>query len=231
MEIYQYREFESERVPKTMQYPGSSILVPRKVADAVIALQGGFDQKAPGMEDWDYQIAVHHLGFCAYHVPEPLFVYRMHTSTKREADYAKIDEIRAYADTKWGTYRKGETIMSCGCGGKKKVTTKPTSTLQSSGNFAATPEVNAGEQASTMVTVEYVGPTTGPFSVASKFQNGLIYRFGSDQGHKQRSVLLGDAIRLTGLRNGEGHQLYVMLANTAMNSQRDPAAFLGQAVS
>jgi hypothetical protein len=73
----QYKDFNSEKVVATMQYPGSSVLYPRKVVDAMIAYQGGFDEQIPGMEDWDYQIGVHHLGFCAYRVAEPLFVYRM----------------------------------------------------------------------------------------------------------------------------------------------------------
>ena len=95
LKIYRYPDFDSTRVPTTMQYPGSSIFTPRRIADAVATLQGGFDASAPGMEDWDYQMAVHHLGFCAYRVSEPLFVYRMKTSTKREKDFGKIDSIRA----------------------------------------------------------------------------------------------------------------------------------------
>lgn len=108
MTVYRYADFDPNRAHLGMQYPGSSILTPRKITEAVLAEQGGFDSQIPGMEDWDYQVCVHSLGFCAYHVAEPLFVYRTHTSTKRERDYARIDEIVAYMDQKWKRYRKGE---------------------------------------------------------------------------------------------------------------------------
>jgi glycosyltransferase involved in cell wall biosynthesis len=53
--------------------PGSSIVVPRRVAQEV----GGFDERLAPSEDWDfcYRIAVrYHVGF----VPEPLVRYRLH---------------------------------------------------------------------------------------------------------------------------------------------------------
>lgn len=227
--VHHYPEFDSRKVPSTMQYPGSSILIPRKVMDEVIALQGGYDTQTPGMEDWDFQVACHHLGFCAYHVNEPLFVYRLHTSTKRETDYAKIDDIRAYMDRKWREYRLGEKIMGCGCSGTKRTNNRPQTTLQSSGAFAANDGVNAGEleAATTMVQVEYVGPERGTFSITSRVDHTIVYRFGSDPGHKVRSVFLGDAEILTGMTDARGKPLYVQLNNVPMEGVRDPAAFLG----
>ncbi|RPJ28027.1 MAG: glycosyltransferase [Chloroflexi bacterium] len=228
--IYRYRNFNSTLIPRTMQYPGSSILVPRNIAEAVIALQGGYDSQIPGMEDWDYQMAIHHLGFCAFHVEEPLFVYRLHTSTKREADYAKIESIRDYMDKKWPDYRLGKKVMMCGCAGTKKVTTKPKSTLSSSGNFAPEQEVNTGQIATDMVQVEYVGQIEQTFSIRSRVQNGITYRFGNNTGHKQKAVFLGDAEWLTSQRDGNNRPLYVLLTSTTLDA-RDPSVFLGAPVT
>lgn len=227
--VHHYPEFDSRKVPNTMQYPGSSILIPRKVMDAVIALQGGYDTQTPGMEDWDFQVACHHLGFCAYAVPEPLFVYRLHTSTKRETDYAKIDDIRAYMDRKWREYRLGEVTMACGCSSGKKTNNRPKTTLQSSGAFASNEGVNSGEleAATTMVKVEYMGDNPGTFSVKSRVQAGIVYRFGNNPGHKVKDVFLGDAEVLEGLTDAAGRPQYVRLNNVPMEGVRDPAAFLG----
>lgn len=225
-EFYHYNDFDSTRIPQTMQYAGSSILIPRNIADAVIALQGGYDTKAPGMEDWDYQMAVHHLGFCAFRVDQPLFVYRMHTSTKREADYAKIDLIRKYMDEKWSDYRLGRKQLMCGCSGTKKANNLPASLLSSSGNFSTQENVNSGEQATSIVQMEYVGPMEQTFSIRSRVDREVVYRFGNNDSHRQRAVFLGDAEWLTGIRDANNKPAYVILTSSNIET-RDPAAFLG----
>jgi hypothetical protein len=182
------------------------------------------------MEDWDYQIAAHSLGFCAYHLPEALFVYRMYSSTKREVDYAKIDLIRDYLDKKWFKYRKGGEEMSCGCGGTKVVTTKPRSALSSSGNFDLY-EANADEVGQTqMVQVEYVGPLSEDFSIRSRLDRSIFYRFGNNEYHKERPVFAADVEYLTSLVDGEGKPLYRLVGTIAATENRDPSVFLGEAV-
>lgn len=229
--IMRYREFDSTRVPVTMQYPGSSVLVPRKIVDAVIAFQGGWDTKIPGMEDWDYQVTIHHLGFCAFHVDEPLFVYRLQTSTKREKDYSKIEAIREYMDEKWKIYRKEGRQLMCGCASTKKATNKSSSAMSSSGNFSVQENVNTGGIKEQMVQLEYVGPLEQTFTIKSRQQPGITYRFGNNDSHRVRSVFLGDAEYLTSLMDGNEKPLYVMLSTGGMMETRDPAVFLGQAVA
>ncbi|MBU1777990.1 MAG: glycosyltransferase family 2 protein, partial [Gammaproteobacteria bacterium] len=230
LKILRYQEFDSTRVPMTMQYAGSSVLTPRKVVEKVIEWQGGWDEKTPGMEDWDWQVAVHHLGFCAYHVSEPLFVYRMKTSTKRESDYAKIELIRAYMDEKWRVYRKGERQLMCGCSGKKPVKSVPKSTMSSSGTFDQSMLDGGTELASQMVQLEYVGPIEQTFSLRSRVMPGQVYRFGNNTHHKVQTVLMGDAEYFTGMRDGENRPLYSVVSARAMMETRDPSAFLGAAV-
>jgi len=209
-------------------------LVPRYIVDAMIEKQGGWDLEIPGMEDWDYQIGVHVLGYCAYHIPEPLFVYRMFTSTKREVDYAKIDLIRAYMDTKWQAYRTGEVKLMCGCKQPNRPNSSvPASTLTSSGNFArqSVALVADTNDKTQMVTLEYVGPVVGPFTIKSRVSRDVSYRFGNSEFHKTRSVFLGDAEWLINMKDATGSPTYIVLSGTGAQGANDPSAFVGQAIT
>lgn len=227
--INHYKDFDSTRVISTMQYPGSSILVPRPVVEAVLEYQGGFDEQIPGMEDWDYQIAVHHLGFCAYRIPEPLFVYRTTSSTKREKDYAKIDEILQYIDRKWSVYRTGERQIMCGCNSPKAPRNPiPESLLSSSGNFSQESIRQAIDTSdSTMqVTVEYTGPQAETFSIKSRTRQGVVYRFGNNDHHRQRTVFVADAAFLIQMSPD-----YRIVSNVVgVSEANDPSAFLGEPI-
>lgn len=223
---YRYHEFEPAQVPHRMSYPGSSVLIPRQIVDAVVELQGGWDSKIVGMEDWDYQIAMHHLGFCAYHIPEPLFVYRTFTSTKRESDYTKIDEIEDYLTDKWAKYRKEGVIMSCGCGGKTAVKTKPVSRLTSSGNFQTSEEMTSSEDMTKMVEVEYVGPLTEDFSIRSRVSRDVNYRFGNNQYNKIRTVFIYDALWMVTLLDGDAKPMYRIIGSMGAEN-RDPSVVVG----
>ena len=231
--IYRYEEFNPQRVPLAMRYPGSSVLVPVKIARAVFEKQGGWDLNIPGMEDWDFQVAIHDLGFCAYHIPEPLFVYRMLTSTKRENDYDKIELIRAYMDAKWGPYRRGEKQIMCSCQTKKTPPSNtPSSTLTDSGNFSQESlqaAMSSGDK-SQMVVVEYIGPVAEPFTINSRIDRNIRYRFSNGENHRSRAVLVGDAEFLLGLRLGEAPTYRVVGTGQPMVNN-DPSAFLGQAIA
>jgi len=225
--VYTYKDPTYEEVPFHMSYPGSSILVPREVAFAVKDLQGGFDIEIPGMEDWDYQIAVHSLGYCAYNIPEPLFVYRLQTSTKREKDYARIDDIKAYLDKKWAKYRKEGVKMGCGCGGPKKPTGKPVSQMSSSGNFSAVAPIPDGADPTQMVLLEYMGPIAETFSLRSRVDPGVNYRFGNNGVHKEKTVFLQDAYEFIGLLDGESKPMYRIKGVAGAGSPHDPSVIVG----
>jgi glycosyltransferase involved in cell wall biosynthesis len=226
--IYSYKDLNYEEIPFHMNYAGSSILVPKEIAFAVKDLQGGYDKDMPGMEDWDYQIAVHSLGFCAHHLPEPLFVYRMQTSTKRERDYAKIDDIEKYLDEKWKKYRK-DGVKMCGCNNHKTKIPggKAISTMTSSGNFSVNASIPEGADPTQMVNVEYMGPIAESFSIRSLVDPGLSYRFGNNPGHKERVVFLQDAYRLIGLLDGEAKPLYRIRGVAGASAPHDPEAVVG----
>lgn len=233
-QIHRFQDFIPERTPFGMQYAGSSVLIPRKIVEAVVQSQGGWDEQIPGIEDFDYQIAIHSLGFCAYHVPEPLFVYRMYSSTKREKDYNNGDAVKAYLDEKWSKYRRqGEKLM-CGCNQKKKpVSSVPSSTLSSSGNFTqeSLAKVVQSNDKSQMVTVEYIGRLAETFSIRSRVDRNIIYRFGNNESHRARPVLLADAEFLISQRNEHNQPNYRIVGMGITQETLDPSAFLGQPIT
>jgi len=172
---------------------------------------------------------MHHLGYCAYHVEEALFVYRLITSTKRESDYAKIEQIREYMDKKWSVYRKEGKEMACGCGAKKKSNSKPASLMSSSGNFsgltAGTPDDNQDTQ---MVQVQYVGPVAESFTIRSVVDRGIFYRFGNNPHHSVRNVFRADVERLISFTDSQGNPMYRVIQGDPSLATNDPAAALGR---
>jgi glycosyltransferase involved in cell wall biosynthesis len=95
--IYHYADdFDPRALKHGCALPGTSILIPRKVADAI-----PWDTEIVGLEDYEWQLAVCHAGFCFFHVKEPLFVYRLYSSTKREKDFARREEVQQYINKKY----------------------------------------------------------------------------------------------------------------------------------
>lgn len=230
MSVYRYPDFQCERVAQGMQYAGSSVLYSRRAIQSVFDSQGGFDTTIPGMEDKDFQIAVHANGFCAYHVPEPLFVYRMYSSTKREKDYNNIEQITAYLNEKWAAYKTGEKKMGCGCGATRKFDSTPGSLLSSSGNFSPDSLRQARQPAglqSQMVELEYVGPIQETFGIRSIVDRNINYRFGNNDHHKIATVFLADAERLISSVDSAGLPNYRILTTSSVPEAYDPTKFLG----
>jgi len=232
--ILRFDEFHPERVPGAMQYAGSSVLYPRKIVEAVFEKHGGYDLEIPGMEDMNFQIATHDLGFCAYHIPEPLFVYRLYSSTKRERDYNKVEEIKDYLNQKWYKYRvQGEKLM-CGCNSKKKPPSPtPSQTLASSGSFTAESmrSVVKSNNPTQMVIVEYTGPLVETFSIRSRVDRNITYRFGNNENHRSRTVLLADAEFLMGMTDRNGKPTYRIVGTGVPQEAQDPSAFLGAPIT
>lgn len=221
-------EFQQARVLVDYCYAGSSVLYPRQIVKAVFDVYGGWDTDIPGKEDWDWQIAVHTLGFCAYRVPEGLFVYRRYTTTKRAKDDAKIKETKAYIDKKWVKYRlEGEKIM-CGCSGKSTPRSAPGSAMSASGNFMAQ-DNPADFSAQTNVDVEYMGDSAGKITIRSRVAPDVNYRFDNNL-NKIKTVFMADAQRLISMRDAENRPIYRMLSGEVKEGSNDPSAVLGAPV-
>ena len=232
--VNKYAEFDCNRVMgNTMQYPGSSILYPRQIAEAMVKYYGGYDSNAPGMEDWIHQIGVHILGFCAFHVPEPLFVYRTFTTTKREKDYGKIEQILEYINQKYAPYRTGEKHLMCGCSNTKTPPgNMPESLMTSSGNFerSSIMQLTDKDSKEQMVMVEYVGPNTSAFTINSRSAPQVSYRFANNEYHRTKAVLVGDVPFLLSL-NTAGRRDFQLVTNAAAPDAHDPAVFLGHPIT
>jgi hypothetical protein len=82
-----------------------------------------------------------------------------------------------------------------------------------------------------MVMLEYTGDMTGAFSVKSRVNRSITYRFANSPGHKVKAVFMDDAEYLTGQVGAEGKSQYRIIAASGIQNCYDPVAFLGQPLS
>jgi len=222
-------DFDARTLFKGCSMPGTSILIPRALANKV-----GWDTEIPGIEDWEFQIALANECACFYHIPEMLFVYRYYSTTKREKDHALRESILEYVKKKWdlnGIIEKRREQMACGCGGKKLPNLKPASTMSASGNFSqkSLQEIES-EPSTQMVMLEYIGGQAGTFSLRSKVSRDITYRFGNNDSHRLHSVLLGDAEIFLGM-NERGAPIFRMLQGGGVSQANDPTEFIGHPIA
>jgi len=230
LKVHRFQEFNEDALASQFKYAGSSVLYPREIVEKVFATYGGWDENIPGQEDHDWQIAVHSLGYCAYRVDEPLFVYRMWSTTKRVKDFEKIDKIGEYLNTKWRQYRQEGKAFMCGCRQNTRVSVPPSSLLSSSGNFTQEQLIASPDSDVQMVKLEYIGPRESTFSLKSRVLRDKVYRFGNNSYHKENTVFLQDAEWMLAMLNGDKPTFRVLPTNGAMET-RDPVAALGMAIT
>ena len=79
----------------------------------------------------------------------------------------------------------------------------PMSLLSSSGNFSkeSIQTVIDNGNKTQIISVEYVGLNTSPFSITSRMDRNITYRFANNDLHRVKTVFLGDAEYLVGLGN------------------------------
>jgi hypothetical protein len=131
--------------------------------DHVVAV-GGFDEEAPGWEDWTLYLRMAMAGYCGRYYRGPIFVYRVEHSITHHADVAGG---QALMDKVIARYKneKGEIIMGC-CGSNPKPTVK-----------AAVVTLGEVPIMDGMQTLEYIGPQKGSFIIKHP-TSGRIYRAG-----------------------------------------------------
>lgn len=119
--------------------------------------------------------------------------------------------------------------MGCGCGAKSAPDTLPKSLLTSSGNFTAESLAQSitPENERQMVEVEYIGPIREDFTVKSRIDMRIHYRFGNNDENRSRAVYLADAEFLIGQTDRYGSPIYKIITAGAAMESRDPTAFLG----
>jgi hypothetical protein len=76
-----------------------------------------------------------------------------------------------------------------------------------------------------MVNVEYLGIQQGTFSIRSKADPRVMYRFGANDSHRVKSVFFEDVDFLLSLGQ------YRVVSDVSVMEQNDPAAFVGQPIT
>jgi hypothetical protein len=116
----------------------------------------------------------------------------------------------------------------CSCAGTRKPPSNtPKSTLSSSGNFkqeSIQAVVGNGDK-SQMVNVEYLGVQQGTFSIRSKADPRVMYRFGANDMHRVKAVFFDDVPFLLSLGQ------YRVVSDISVMEQNDPANFIGQPIT
>jgi glycosyltransferase involved in cell wall biosynthesis len=78
---------------------------------------GGFDEKLPAWEDWDFYLKLITQGVCPVHLPEPLLLYRLQSGTRRNAAKSQEEQLLAAIYDRYANYISGEEpVMGC-CSG------------------------------------------------------------------------------------------------------------------
>lgn len=132
-------------------------LVPRVAVMAV----GGFDEHAPGWEDWTLWLRLAIAGYCGEYVNGPIFVYQYNQSINHVIDVAGGAELMAqvikpYQDDKGAI----KMAKCCGGGSDRRIASAAVSTL---------PEIPVSADGS--VILEYIGPMQGAFMLRHPVSN------------------------------------------------------------
>lgn len=137
-------------------------LIPRKMAVDV----GGFDESAPGWEDWTFYLRLAIAGHCGHYYRGPIFVYRVEHSIVHHADIAGGQElmdkvIKPYLN------EHGGINMGC-CGSTPKTTLKAVVAT-----LGGIPTMDG------MQTLEYIGTQKGSFIIKHPTSQ-RVYRAGGN---------------------------------------------------
>ena len=153
---------------------------------------GGFDEKMPSWEDWDYWLRMARAGKCFTRIPEPLVVYRFYTGTRRDRGVELNQSLLQYLSDKY----RGAQNMPCNCGSKARVYTPPEVVPQSQAQGASTMIKNMNDE--DMVLVEYTSLNRGSHKVVGAVTKKFLgYRSGGDRFLIPRAdlALMGNMFR------------------------------------
>lgn len=128
---------------------------------------GGFDETAPGWEDWDLQLRLLEKGICGTRTGVPLIAYNMQYGKRREANFSKQVNLVQYIKNKYKQlHERGAEKMACSrCGGKKTTVTT-----------AMTVSKIGEKQMDDVVMLIYDGPETQSRHYRSQNYKGVVYK-------------------------------------------------------
>lgn len=151
----------SQEKYKTFNLHPIVALIPTKAVRAV----GGFDESAPGWEDWTLYLRLAIAGFCGEYYRGATFVYRSDLSINHVVDIAGGQELMNQVIEPYK--RNGDIPMAACCGGGNKDTARRIVSklggvaMESNGNYH----------------VEYIGNMKGGFKIKHP-TSGRVYRVG-----------------------------------------------------
>lgn len=133
-----------------------------------INLIGGFDESAPGWEDWDFHLRLLEQGICGTRLEYPLILYNMHLGWRRENNFAKKQDLLQYIVKKHKSLYRSNNVGCSKCGGKRTLTVDK-----------STPVTE--DTPTTMVKMAYVGPESQTRTIRSKVpgMRHVTYRFNN----------------------------------------------------
>jgi len=137
---------------------------------------GGFDEDAPGFEDWTPWIRMAQAGYCGERIYGPVFVYRHDLGHLHFPDAKGGQKLM---DAVTAPYRnsKGDIDMGgCGCGGGAK--TAKDMARQLASTFGGTELTDSG-----MVMLEYTGSGSGKQSFRVP-HTGHVYQVSARPSHR-----------------------------------------------
>lgn len=131
---------------------------------------GGYDEKLPAWEDWDFQIALGNIGVCSRRVPLPLFFYRKHTGFRREDNYESFERSKQGILGKWGDLWEGrKELMACGACQKARA-------AGVTGNAVWAPKTSRAISSGEAELIRYNGEKQG--AISYRGTSGTVYLFG-----------------------------------------------------
>ena len=130
---------------------------------------GGFDEKMPSWEDWDYWLRMAWAGHCFTRVTEPLMTYRYYTGERRQwacpdtkEGLHNAQQLFAYITEK----REGSDIMcgSCGKRAAQNLRTMPApSAVSATASYAVNGAIDQNDE--NYILIEYMSGNIGQVPV------------------------------------------------------------------
>jgi glycosyltransferase involved in cell wall biosynthesis len=164
-------EYSQEKYATFNLHPITSLIPTSAVQDV-----GGFDETAPGWEDWTLYLRLAIAGYCGQYYRGPVFVYEDKHSINHIIDVAGGQELMNRVTAPYKD-RNGVIHMSKCCGGSNRNVAQ-----QTVNELGPVPVQADGTQ-----ILEYIGPMQGA-SMVKHPESRRVYKFGNNKSVKFMTV-------------------------------------------
>lgn len=154
---------------------------------------GGFDERCPAWEDWDFQLKLCNAGICGTRLPVEIFTYRQDKGMRREANYGGGPGQPGFEASKAGMLARWKEYFD------RRLTLGGCSSCRGGGGHIAPPpqqdqaqQFTAPPEDGEYVLVEYVGLKMGMVLYRGP-ETGTRYGFDATATGKVKAVHVKDA--------------------------------------